>query len=62
MAAVEVGGTPPPHDSCVPLLDHETGTVYFLDILTGELMDDATRYNYAPKTFDESEFEKICAD
>jgi hypothetical protein len=60
MAAVEVGGTPPPHDSFVPLLDHETGTVYFLDNLTGELVDGASLHSYsskksgteAPKDFD----------
>jgi hypothetical protein len=51
MAAVEVGGTPPPHDSFVPLLDHETGTVYFLDILTGELVDGASLHSYSSKKF-----------
>ena len=51
MAAVEVGGTPPPHDSFVPLLNHETGTVYFLDNLTGELVDGASLHSYSSKKF-----------
>jgi hypothetical protein len=62
MAAMEVGGTPPPHDGFVPLLDHETGTVHFLDIITGERMDGAKLYHYSSKKFDDPEFENICAD
>jgi hypothetical protein len=52
MAAVEVGGTPPPLLSLVPLLDHETGKVNFLDVHTGELVDGATLNHYPTKNID----------
>ncbi len=46
----ELGGTPSPHDGLVPFLDHETGTVYFFDVLTEELVGGATLANYASKS------------
>ena len=56
-----MGGTPSLHGGLVPFLDHETGTVYFLDVFTEELVGGATLVHYASNKSGNDVAHGVCA-